>query len=101
MNISIFLKILTALAVITDAPDGSNPVGTQSLALRQSIEMLMRDTANVQQMNQILAGAVCGDWATFEEVACFVAACLTQGKAANIPAAAQQFASIAGKVVTQ
>lgn len=101
MNISILLKILTALAVITDCPDGVNAVGTQSLALRQSLEMLMRDPANTQQLNQIVAQTVCEDWGTFEEVACFVAACLTQGQAANVPKAAQQFVSLAGKVATQ
>jgi hypothetical protein len=91
MNLSIFLKVLTALSVVTD-----NNIAALAISLKQSLEMTANaDPANVTQLNQIIAGAVCQDWTTFQEVAGFAMACLTQGQKANIPHALQQCERIA------
>jgi trehalose-6-phosphate synthase len=100
VNITILLKILSALACVTDQADGVNTVASQAIALKQSLELLMsQEPSNVQQLNNLIAGCVCNDWDTFEKVGCFVAACLTQGQAGNVPVATQHFQNMCGKVV--
>ena len=91
MNLSIFLKVLTALSIVTD-----NNISGLSLGLKQSLEMTANaDPSNTAQLNQIIAGAVCQDWTTFQEVVGFAMACLTKGQKANIPHALQQCERIA------
>lgn len=101
MNLSIFLRVLTALASITDRePNTGNSVTASALQLKQSLELIARDPAGAQQLNQIIAQVVCNDAATFEEVGKFVAVCLTWGKAAKIPDAIAQFSRMATTVST-
>jgi hypothetical protein len=91
MNLSITLKMLSALSVVTD-----NNISGLALALKQSLEMTAQaNPSDAAQLNQIIAGSVCQDFATFQEVASFAASCLTQGQRQNVPHAVQQFERIA------
>jgi hypothetical protein len=98
MNLSILLKILTGLAVVTEKDPNGDSVSAYALSLKQALDILSRDPNASLQLNQIIAQCVCNDWATFEEVGQFVAACLTNGLAAKIPEALAQFNNMASKV---
>jgi hypothetical protein len=100
MNLSIFLKILQALSVVTERDPNGVTMSAYALSLKQGLEIIAKDAESAQQLDAIIASAVCNDWATFEEVGGFVAACLTQGKAANIPRATGSFQQMAAKVAT-
>lgn len=91
MNLPIELKILDALSVVTD-----NNVSGLALALKQALDMTATSNpANALQLNQIIAGSVCQNWTTFNELASFTAQCLTRGDKQNITHAVQQFERIA------
>lgn len=99
MNLSIFLRILTALVSVTERADGVS-VTASAMQLKQSLELIARDPAAAAQLNQIIAQVVCNDAETFEEMGKFVAACLTWQKAAKIPEAVAHFQRMATTVAT-
>ena len=101
MNIAILFKILDALcSVVTVTDPQGNTVAGWALALKQSLEVLIKGNPDAaMQLNQLLAQCACNDWTTFEEIGKFVAACLTQGQSSNVPSATNHFQAFAAKVV--
>jgi hypothetical protein len=88
MNLSIFIKVLAALANFTD-------LTPEALALKQKLELYARDVEASVQLNRQIASSVCCDYETFNQVISFVSQCLTQGERQNIPSAVQHFERIA------
>ena len=101
MNLKIFLAILNALTNVTDKDVYGNSVTGSALQLKQTLELLAKDPSNAQQLNHLIASAVCNDRATFDEVGEFVAACVTQGKRANVQQAMSVFRQMVSKVAVQ
>lgn len=93
MNLQILMKVLAALAVVTD-----NNISGYVMGLQQAIKItLMGEPSAEQQMNQLVAQAVLTDWPTFNQVAGFTASVLTQGQPQNLPQALATFERIANE----
>lgn len=101
MNLSIFLKVLSALANVTERDANGNTVTGSALALKQSLELIAKDPNNAQHLNYLIASAVCNDRETFDATGEFVAACLSHGKRANAQQAMQVFQQMVAKVAVQ
>lgn len=95
MNLTIFMKVLAALAAVTD-----NNVSGYALGLSQALKITQMGDVNAQQeLNQLIAQSVLTDWPTFNEVASFTANVLTQGQPQNLPQALATFERIANETL--
>lgn len=101
MNLQIFIAVLSALTNVTEQDPNGNYVAASALALKQTLELLAKDPGNAQQLNYMIASAVCNDRTAFDQVGEFVALCTTQGKRANVPQAMQVFQQMVAKVAIQ
>lgn len=95
MNLQILMKILAALAAVTD-----NNVSGYAMGLQQALKItLMGEPGAEEELNQLIAQSVLTDWPTFNQVASFTASVLTQGQPQNLPQALQTFERIANETL--
>lgn len=95
MNLQILMKVLAALAAVTD-----NNVSGYAMGLQQALKItLMGEPGAEGELNQLIAQSVLTDWSTFNQVASFTASVLTQGQPQNLPQALQTFERIANETL--
>lgn len=90
MNNAILGKVLTAIVPVTDMG-----AGAVALDLKTRLDTISKDPNDAVQLDNMIAGAICNDFKTFEAVAQFVALCLLQGDKNNLDMAVNKFAAIA------